>query len=104
MPKAPSNKGNAFVPHTTEAFTLRAGHIVTIEPGIYFNDFFLKTYYDGEHGHLFDQERIATYMSVGGVRIEDCLLITEHGSENLTRLVKQIDEVESLVQGSSLQA
>ncbi|ORY76610.1 peptidase M24, structural domain-containing protein [Protomyces lactucae-debilis] len=86
------------VPQKTESFTLQAGQVITIEPGIYFNESFLQTYYEGEHGHHFDQEHIASYASVGGVRIEDCLLVTETGFENLTNLPKHIDAIECLVQ------
>ena len=86
------------MPQTTESFTLQAGQVITIEPGIYFNDSFLQTYYKGEHGHLFDQEHIALYTSLGGVRIEDCLLVTDTGYENLTNLPKHIDAIEFLVQ------
>ena len=40
------------------------------------------------------------YWAVGGVRIEDNLLITKDGYENLTTAVKDVDEMEKLINGS----
>ena len=45
---------------------LRAGHVVTVEPGLY-------------------------YLGIGGVRIEDVALVTKTGSRNLTRVPKFLE-------------
>jgi Xaa-Pro aminopeptidase len=45
---------------------LRAGHVVTVEPGLY-------------------------YLGLGGVRIEDVALVTRTGSRCLTRVPKQLE-------------
>jgi Xaa-Pro aminopeptidase len=45
---------------------LRAGHVVTVEPGLY-------------------------YLGLGGVRIEDVALVTPTGSRNLTRVPKRLE-------------
>src|SRR5512143_1213796 len=45
---------------------LRAGHVVTVEPGLY-------------------------YLGLGGVRIEDVALVTKAGSRCLTRVPKQLE-------------
>ncbi len=45
---------------------LRAGHVVTVEPGLY-------------------------YLGIGGVRIEDVALVTKAGSRNLTRVPKILE-------------
>lgn len=37
------------------------------------------------------------YKSVGGVRIEDNILITKDGHVNLTTVPKEIDEIEALI-------
>jgi Xaa-Pro dipeptidase len=37
------------------------------------------------------------YWDVGGVRIEDNILITSHGYENLTTATKDVDEMEKLI-------
>jgi Xaa-Pro aminopeptidase len=46
--------------------TLKPGHVVTIEPGLY-------------------------YPETGGVRLEDVVLVTENGSRNLTRFEKVLE-------------
>jgi Xaa-Pro aminopeptidase len=46
--------------------TLQPGHVVTVEPGLY-------------------------YLGVGGVRIEDTVLVTSDGYENLTSFPKQFE-------------
>jgi Xaa-Pro aminopeptidase len=48
------------------AAVLRAGHVVTVEPGLY-------------------------YLGLGGVRIEDMALVTPSGSRCLTRVPKQLE-------------
>jgi Xaa-Pro aminopeptidase len=51
---------------STRPSTLRAGHTVTVEPGLY-------------------------YLGLGGVRIEDVALVTSSGSRNLTRVPKFLE-------------
>jgi len=46
--------------------TLRAGHVVTVEPGLY-------------------------YMGTGGVRLEDVVVVTQKGNRNLTRAPKFLE-------------
>jgi Xaa-Pro dipeptidase len=41
------------------------------------------------------------YWAVGGVRIEDNILVTESGFENLTTAVKDVDEMERIINGGS---
>jgi Xaa-Pro aminopeptidase len=50
------------------AATLRAGHVVTVEPGLY-------------------------YIGMGGVRLEDVVLVTDKGNRNLTRAIPQFLEI-----------
>ena len=41
-----------------------------------------------EISKFIDEEELERYIHVGGVRIEDDMLITEHGYENLTLIPK----------------
>jgi len=50
------------------AATLRAGHVVTVEPGLY-------------------------YIGMGGVRLEDVVLVTKTGNQKLTRAIPQFLEI-----------
>ncbi|KAF5096483.1 hypothetical protein D0Z03_001605 [Geotrichum reessii] len=77
---------------------LKAGNVVTVEPGIYFNKFLLEPYLnDKNHLKYINKEVLDKYMSVGGVRIEDDVLVTKDGFENLTKITSDPDEVASIV-------
>ena len=51
---------------STRAHTLRAGHVVTVEPGLY-------------------------YPGMGGIRLEDIVLVTKTGVRNLTKVHKVLE-------------
>lgn len=76
--------------------------VLTVEPGLYFNDEMLDIWihYPG-YENYFDLNMLAKYRSVGGVRIEDTIVITANGHENLTIAPKQIHEIESLMNRAS---
>lgn len=77
-------------PCTPKAPALKEGNVVTVEPGIYFNRFILENFFlnNEEHKQFIDEAVLARYMHVGGVRIEDDILITRDGYENLTTAPK----------------
>ncbi|CZT06946.1 probable Probable Xaa-Pro aminopeptidase pepP [Rhynchosporium graminicola] len=80
---------------------LPAGSIITVEPGIYFCRFIIEPYLrDPVHAAYINLDVLNRYWDVGGVRIEDNLLITKDGSENLTTAVKDAAEMEKLINGS----
>lgn len=55
---------------------------------------------DPVHAAYINLEVLNQYWEVGGVRIEDNILITKTGYENLTTAVKDVDEMEKLINGS----
>lgn len=80
---------------------LPAGCIVTVEPGIYFCRFIIEPYLkDPQQAKYINKAVLEKYWDVGGVRIEDDILVTSDGYENLTTTPKEIDEVEKIINGS----
>ena len=65
--------------------TLQPGHVVTIEPGIYFNEVLLAPARSGDCANAVDWNIVDRLARHGGVRIEDDLVVTERGQRNLTR-------------------
>ncbi|RUP43978.1 peptidase M24, structural domain-containing protein [Jimgerdemannia flammicorona] len=77
---------------------LQKGMVVTVEPGIYFCDFMIDPVLsDPDTARFINREVLARYRSVGGVRIEDDVLITEDGFENLTTVPRSIEEIERIM-------
>ncbi|KAF3933535.1 hypothetical protein ABW20_dc0109900 [Dactylellina cionopaga] len=77
---------------------LKERAVITAEPGCYFCEFIIKPYLeDPKHNKYINTEVLDKYWSVGGVRIEDDVLVTKDGYENLTNVVKEIDDVERMV-------
>ncbi|KAH9939765.1 Creatinase/aminopeptidase [Epithele typhae] len=75
---------------------LEEGMVVTVEPGIYFSPHLLAPVRDSKH---IDLGVLKRYESVGGVRIEDVVLITKEGHENLTTVRSDTEWVEQVCSG-----
>jgi len=70
---------------------LEENMVVTIEPGIYFCEWIIRPYLgDPVHGKYIDEKVLGRYWDVGGVRIEDDILILApgRGNDNLTTAPK----------------
>jgi Xaa-Pro dipeptidase len=72
-------------PHLRLRRTLEPGQVLTIEPGIYFIDSLLERLKTVKFSGSVDWPRIESLKRFGGIRIEDNLVVTHDGAENLTR-------------------
>lgn len=79
---------------------LQPGMVITIEPGIYFVPAVLEpAIADPEKNQFLNTEKVESLLNFGGVRIEDDIIVTEDGLENMTNVPKKVDEIESLMKG-----
>ncbi len=74
--------GHPFLRNTR---ILEPGHVVTIEPGLYFIDMLLEPLRSGEDASAIDWDLVDRLAPHGGVRIEDNVLVTDDGPRDLTR-------------------
>jgi len=83
-----------------ESVIFQPGMVLTFEPGIYirpdvFDKMKEKGYTDSEIQKI--RSKVEKYIHIG-VRVEDDILVTESGFENLSKAVpKEIDEIEKLM-------
>ncbi|MGD1937774.1 MAG: aminopeptidase P N-terminal domain-containing protein [Cyanophyceae cyanobacterium] len=74
-----------------DPFYLQAGHVLTVEPGIY-----ISPEADHPEDHRDEQPPIGDRWKGIGIRIEDNIAVTETGNKNLTEaLPKQVSELET---------
>lgn len=64
---------------------LEPGFVVTVEPGLYFIDLLLQRARHGAHATQINWPLVDELRPWGGIRIEDNVLVTESGHQNLTR-------------------
>jgi Xaa-Pro dipeptidase len=74
--------------------------VITVEPGCYFIEFLLSdkspVYIDTSFVKI---EKYKEYLSVGGVRLEDNVVITETGTDNLTVVPRTVAQIEAAMRG-----
>ncbi len=79
---------------------LEEGMVITVEPGVYFIDALLEpALADPTLRALLVPEVLARYRGFGGVRIEDDVVVTGTGADNLTRVPREVEEIETLMRG-----
>ena len=93
--KRSSQFGTAFLRF---ALPYQPGHVFTVEPGCYFiPELIGKWKSEGKFKEFINYSKIEGFMSIGGIRIEDNVLITEKGHKVLGKPIpKTIAEVESI--------
>ena len=80
---------------------LKPGYVMTVEPGLYFIDPLIDQWKAaGTHAAFIDYDEIEHWRGLGGVRIEDDVLVTETGVRVLgPGIPKVASEVEMVVTG-----
>lgn len=64
---------------------LAEGMVLTIEPGFYFIETLLAQWQAHPLSRFFDWQKIARFKPLGGIRVEDNVVIRTSGAENLTQ-------------------
>jgi len=78
--------------------TLQQGMVLTIEPGIYFIEQWIRRALANPAQACFiAQNVVEQYFNFGGVRIEDDIAVTEEGCELMTNVPRTVEEIESLM-------
>ncbi|XP_064640469.1 xaa-Pro dipeptidase-like [Lineus longissimus] len=71
---------------------------ITIEPGCYFNDVVIdEALANPAKAKFLVAEEINKFRGMGGVRIEDCITVTETGAENFVDVPRTVEEIEQLM-------
>ncbi|KAK7446236.1 metallopeptidase family M24 [Colletotrichum acutatum] len=82
---------------------LRKNMIVTVEPGIYFCREYIEGYFlsNPRHARFINKAVLERYYRVGGVRIEDDILVTDDGYENLSTGAPKGEELLRVINGKA---
>jgi Xaa-Pro dipeptidase len=80
--KAPPPREHPYLRNTR---AIEPGQFFTIEPGLYFIEMLLREFRSGGASSRFDWKLIDELAPLGGIRIEDNVLVTRDGHRNLTR-------------------
>jgi Xaa-Pro dipeptidase len=81
---------------------LEAGIVITVEPGIYFIEALLEpALADPKRSRFLVPDVVRRFAGFGGVRIEDDVIVTQTGAENMTHVPREPREIEAVMAGGA---
>lgn len=82
------------------ARALKEGMVLTVEPGCYFIDpVLVPAMEDAATARFFVRERVQALRGSGGVRLEDDVIVTADGIENMTQCPREVADLEAVMAG-----
>lgn len=82
------------------ARTLETGMVMTVEPGCYFNRYLLHQAFAKETlSQFLVKDKLMANIDLGGVRIEDNVLVTSDGCESFTNVPRSVKDIEEVMAG-----
>ena len=80
------------------AKTLKAGHVFTIEPGVYFIPELIDLWKsEPRFGEFYNWDKIEAFRNFGGIRNEEDFVMTEDGAVRLGKpKPKTIEQIEAI--------
>jgi Xaa-Pro dipeptidase len=78
------------------AKALEPGHVLTVEPGVYFMPELIALWKkEKKHSEFINYDKVEKTIGLGGIRIEDDVLVTENGQRVLGKPIpKTVEAVE----------
>ncbi|PNW81055.1 hypothetical protein CHLRE_07g342920v5 [Chlamydomonas reinhardtii] len=99
-PAGPARSARPGFSRLRTARLLQPGMVITVEPGCYFNPvLLLPALEDPVQSKYLVRDVVMSYLQLGGVRLEDNVVVTEGGAESLTRVPRSVEEVERVMAG-----
>jgi Xaa-Pro dipeptidase len=100
LPHRPKRPTEAGFKGLRTATILEAGMVITIEPGVYFIEHLIdQALANPEQAKFIDQTVLSRFRTFGGVRLEDDVVVTSDGVENLSWTPRTVNDVEAVCQG-----
>lgn len=97
-PKGVERKTEPGVCCLRTARDLKKGMVLTVEPGVYFIAEQLdRALANPEQAPYLNKDMLQRFRKFGGVRLEDDVVVTEDGCEDMTQVPRTVEEVEKVL-------